>query len=162
MPNPLHDNSMILGIAFLFSHKSRGGMLSYLCTNANHMPEKHPRALRINHSGAQVCICNFHLRDPWNAELFLYKPWRPMWNHYKCVSFIRFILIHMLWVYAIINIFNSFSAETFYTSESDVYRRQTLTYKVGLRTERIEVHGVKIINHNIQFLYLNFLIPANP
>ena len=42
----------------------------------------------------------------------------------------------MLWIYAN---FNSFSAGiVFYTSESDVYRRQILTYKDGPRAERVE------------------------
>ena len=45
----------------------------------------------------------------------------------------------MLWGYGHNRYFNSFSAEDrLYTSESDVYRRQILTYKDGPRNERVK------------------------
>ena len=47
------------------------------------------------------------------------------------------MMLSKLWVYGNYKCFNSFSAGTsLYTSESDVYRRQILTYKVGPHAER--------------------------
>ena len=57
--------------------------------------------------------------NPYNAEIFYYKPWRPIfftWNHHGCptVSSFRFIWIPMVWVYGHYTftkiIFNSFNA----------------------------------------------------
>ena len=44
----------------------------------------------------------------------------------------------MLWVYGHYNYLNSLSAgDILYTPESEVYRRQILTYKDGPRAERV-------------------------
>ena len=70
-------------------------------------------------------VCNDVCITPYNAELFLFKPWR-----LKCVQFeiIRFVLVSsfriiwipMLWVYNHYTYFNSFGAGT-------VFIRQNLT-----------------------------------
>ena len=47
----------------------------------------------------------------------------------------------MLWVYmAIITIYLFQSGDRLYASESDVYRRQILTYKDDSRAERVKQH----------------------
>ena len=50
----------------------------------------------------------------------------------------------MLWVYIHYTYFNYFSAGT-YTSKSDVYRRQILTYKDRPRTERIKKVSIALV-----------------
>ena len=71
---------------------------------------------------ASFCtVCHF---SPYSAELFLYKRWRPIWNHHKChilVSPFCYIWIPMLWVYGHYNLFNYFSAVI-------VFGRQNLTF----------------------------------
>ena len=71
-----------------------------------------------------------------NAELFLYKPWKPkvfsIWNHHKCLSFL-FPLHLNTYVMGLrpLEIFQFFQCgDRLYTSESDVYGRQILTIKV--------------------------------
>ena len=54
------------------------------------------------------------------------------------VSSFRFIRIPVLWVYDHYKYYNSFSGERFYTSESDVYRRQCLTHKDDPCAERVK------------------------
>ena len=64
----------------------------------------------------------------------------------------HFILIPMLWAYVCFNYVNYFSAGTvFYTSESDVYRRQILTYKDGPRAERVNI-SVPTKRRRIQYV----------
>ena len=65
--------------------------------------------------------CIQSIVNPYKAEIFLYKPWRPkgfsIWNHHKVNSF-RFSWIPMLWVYGHHNFLNSFSAGTDFRSQN--------------------------------------------
>ena len=65
----------------------------------------------------------------------------------------------MLWVYGHYKYFNYSSGGGLYTSESDVYRRQILTYKDDPRAERINNTKLKceIYNSNIKCIYVNQL-----
>ena len=60
------------------------------------------------------------------------------------VSSFRFIWIPMIWVYDQYKYFEYFSGgDRFYTPESDVYRRQILTYKNRSRAGKILAFGFK-------------------
>ena len=79
--------------------------------------------------------CRLERVNPYNAEIFLYTPWRPkvfsIWSIINVLfSSFRFIWIHMLWVYGYYKYFNSFSAGI-------VFRRQILMSKDGPRAERV-------------------------
>ena len=72
--------------------------------------------------------------SPYNADIFSYEPWNPrifsICNHHTCLS-ASFEYAHY------INILLFRCGYSLYTSESDVCRRQILTYKDGPRAERV-------------------------
>ena len=63
-----------------------------------------------------------------------------IWNHHECLSWLfpRHLNTYVLGLRSL-EIFQFFQCgDRLYTSESDVYRRQILTYKDGPRTERVK------------------------
>ena len=123
------------------------------------------RVLTLN--VGQIAI-SVHLRahridiKPYNTEMFLYKPWIQKFlfqfeitiNGFNSQLFPLHLNTPMLWVYNHYNLFNSFSAGTVfirqnltstdrnYASESDVFRRQILTYKEAPHAGRVNPKNV--------------------
>ena len=94
--------------------------------------------------------------NPHNAQILLNKPWKPkgfvqieIIINFLANSF-RFILIPMLWVYCHYKYLDTFSTGPFYTSASDVYRRQILSYKDGPRAERVNCADHHVGSNNQQ------------
>ena len=78
------------------------------------------------------------------------------------VSSFRFIWIPMLWVYGHYKYFNSlYVFIRLYTSETDVYRRQILTYKDGPRTEGVKQfyeYWTRCIIDTANLLYIDYKV----
>ena len=108
--------------------------------------------IRNNHKHIGVGLCHDCKSNLYNAELFLYKQWR-LKSTFEfeiiinvLVSSFRFICVPMIWVYGHYKFFN-FSVRG---SILNVYRRQMLTSKVSLRTERVKYGG---LNHTFRPTY---------
>ena len=104
----------------------------------------------------KITMVNSGLKGLKSAEIFVYKP-RRLYELFGInlrgqrvfflfeiiiivlVSYFRFIWIHMFRSTVIINILILTVRDHLYTSESDVYRRQILTYKDGSWPERVNV-----------------------
>ena len=83
----------------------------------------------VNNSPTAPYFKDVHVLDAYNVELILYKSWRPE-GLFKFEIIINvFIWIPVVMVYGHWNILILLVRDRLYASESDVYRRQILTYK---------------------------------
>ena len=83
----------------------------------------------------------------------LYKPWIrkffKTWNHHKCLSYLFPLQLNtqLMGLRPLLVSYFFQRGDSFYTSESDVCRRQILAYKDGPRAERIERQCIIILNY---------------
>ena len=80
---------------------------------------------------------NDNMINPLNAEIIVFKPWRPkgfsIWNHHKYLSklFLNHFNTYVIYFFQ--------CGDRLYTSESDVYRRQILANKDVPLAERVYI-----------------------
>ena len=105
-----------------------------------------------------LVYCHRWQINPWNAEIFVYEPWRPK----VIFQFEIIVNVFSLYMNTYVMGLRPFKYLLFQcgnrlqTPESGVYRRQILTSKINACTERVisqSVHFMQFCEHNFSVLW---------